>query len=93
MHFFFLFPFTSPLLSLTTNHHRGEHVAVCSIEKANNCVSRLLCEGRLHELCCVVVDELHLLGDPSRGQHLEMLLTKLMLHRRQHPDAPQVNTQ
>lgn len=63
---------------------------MCSIEKANNCVSRLLCEGRLHELCCVVVDELHLLGDPSRGMHLEMLLTKLMLHRHQHPHAQQV---
>lgn len=34
---------------------RGETVAICTIEKANVAINRLLQEGRLGELCCVVV--------------------------------------
>ncbi len=52
-------------------------VAVCTIEKANGIVNRMLEEGTLTELGIVVVDELHLLGDPSRGYLLELLLTKI----------------
>ncbi len=60
-------------------------MAVCSIEKAHNCINRLLQDDRAHELCCIVVDELHLLGDPTRGLYLELMLTKLMLHCMQQP--------
>lgn len=53
------------------------HVAVCTIEKANSLVNRMLEEKTLHNLGLIVVDELHLLGDPYRGYILELVLTKL----------------
>ena len=31
----------------------------------------------LHEVTCVVIDEIHLLNDPSRGPTLEIILTLL----------------
>ena len=38
---------------------------------------RLLTEGTLHQVGTIVVDELHLVGDPHRGYLLELLLTKI----------------
>ncbi|XP_073390265.1 helicase and polymerase-containing protein TEBICHI isoform X3 [Physcomitrium patens] len=52
-------------------------VAVCTIEKANSLVNKLLEEGRLSELAILVIDELHMVGDTDRGYLLELLLTKL----------------
>jgi len=34
--------------------------------------------GRLHEVCCVVVDELHTVGEAGRGANWEMPLAKLL---------------
>lgn len=37
-------------------------VAVCTIEKANSLVNKLLDEGRLSELAIIVIDELHMVS-------------------------------
>uniref|UniRef100_A0A182JNC4 DNA polymerase theta n=1 Tax=Anopheles christyi TaxID=43041 RepID=A0A182JNC4_9DIPT len=52
-------------------------LAVCTIEKANSIVNRLLEQSALTTLGVVVVDEAHLISDPARGYILELLLTKI----------------
>jgi DNA polymerase theta len=60
----------------------GETVAICTIEKANVCINRLLQEGRIAELSCIVIDELHMIANPQRGVGVELLLTKI-LHQKE----------
>ncbi|RUS83890.1 hypothetical protein EGW08_008371 [Elysia chlorotica] len=52
-------------------------VAVCTIEKGNGIINRLMEEDRLSDLGVMVVDELHMVGDSHRGYLLELMLTKL----------------
>ena len=54
-------------------------IFVCTIEKANSLYNHLVEEGRHSRLRCVVVDELHMVGETRRGPILELLLTKIRL--------------
>lgn len=51
-------------------------IAVCTIEKANSIVNKLLEQKKLNTIGVIVVDEIHLISDPGRGYILELLLTK-----------------
>ena len=51
---------------LPNQNTQDERVAVCSIEKANVAINKMLAEGRLGELEAVVVDEVHMVADPQR---------------------------
>ncbi|KAK3585671.1 hypothetical protein CHS0354_020237 [Potamilus streckersoni] len=70
-------------------------VAVCTIEKGNGLINRMLEENKLDQLGIIVVDELHLLGDSHRGYLLELLLTKIcymMKKTVQQPDQNQLSS-
>ncbi|KAK1550568.1 hypothetical protein Q3G72_021166 [Acer saccharum] len=75
-------PLNKPVRSYYGNQGGGTlpkdtSVAVCTIEKANSLINRLLEEGRLSEIGIIVIDELHMVADQHRGYLLELLLTKL----------------
>ena len=53
-------------------------IAVCTIEKANNIINQLLEKGELAQVGAVVIDELHMIGEPHRGFLLELLITKIL---------------
>jgi len=60
----------------TLPNKKTPFIAVCTIEKANMLMNSLLGAGRIEELCVVVVDELHMISEQGRGQHLELMLSK-----------------
>ncbi|XP_068152426.1 DNA polymerase theta [Drosophila tropicalis] len=68
------------------------NVAICTIEKANSIVNKLLEQGKLDVIGTVVVDEIHLISDPGRGYILELLLAKILYMSRKHALQIQVIT-
>ena len=57
------------------------NIAVCTIEKANSLVNRLMEENKVTSLSCIVIDEMHMIGDKGRGYLLELLLSKIQYLR------------
>jgi DNA polymerase theta len=60
-----------------------ENIILCTIEKANGILNRILAQDSMHNqkylrdgtsIGCVVIDEMHIMGDPFRGYLLEMLI-------------------
>ncbi|XP_038044107.1 DNA polymerase theta-like [Patiria miniata] len=70
-----------------TGGFKAIDVAVCTIEKANSLVNRLLEENKVDQLGIIVVDELHMVGDAHRGYLLELLLTKVRYITRKMQDV------
>lgn len=58
--------------------HKKKSVYVCTTEKAAGLIESLLETNRLEEVGMLVIDEVHLIGDASRGPVLELMLSKLM---------------
>lgn len=54
-------------------------ILVCTIEKSNLVVNTLVRQGYAHKIGCLVVDEMHTLGDKDRGYHLEILVRYVSL--------------
>ncbi|KAG0651093.1 Helicase and polymerase-containing TEBICHI [Hyphodiscus hymeniophilus] len=53
-------------------------IAVCTIEKANSLVNAAIDDCSVSKIGIVVIDELHVIDDDSRGYILELMGTKLL---------------
>lgn len=68
-----------PLLQRLLDGLDRVDVVVCTIERANGIVNRLIQANDLASLGLVVLDEIHFLADERRGALMESLLIRLSL--------------
>jgi DNA polymerase theta len=53
------------------------NLILCTVEKANQLINKIIETKQIHKVCCLAVDELHLIGDEQRGYLMELILSKL----------------
>ena len=61
---------------------RRTRIIVSTIEKADKIINQALEHKRIGDFGVVVIDEVHLIGEPTRGARLELLISKLIVARR-----------
>lgn len=59
-----------------TKRRNKNSIYICTIEKGNILLDSLIESKRVNEISMIVVDELHMVGDPQRGHILELFLAK-----------------
>ena len=59
------------------------NLMICTIEKANGLLNSIIMNGQADRLGCIILDEMHVLGEKFNGYLLEMLVSKVLyLERR-----------
>lgn len=52
-------------------------MTICTIEKANGLINKLIEEQLYFDISYFIIDEFHLIQDEQRGWQLESIITKL----------------
>ena len=52
-------------------------LAICTIEKANSLINKLIEEKQYFDIEFIIIDEFHMMLDEGRGFLLECLISKL----------------
>ncbi|MDQ1250245.1 MAG: hypothetical protein QG597_4624 [Actinomycetota bacterium] len=65
--------------NLSSDRLRHAHVWIATTEKFESLCRRATLAAAVADVGCIVVDEIHLVGDPTRGGTLEALLARLRL--------------
>lgn len=72
--------------SLPSGGFPAMDIAICTIEKANNIVNKMVKENKLIDLGMIIVDELHEIGTSDRGNLIEQMLTKIVYSKKKTPE-------